>query len=253
MTNNKSNINFRNNNFCVVVIRDRGDDPALDEMWKGLRSLANAYIYRLRNVKSKRRKPPTETGPPIPAAPVVPIPPAALAPPVVPPVPIRPQPPPVSYVDKVKTPPKVGSLHVRRASPVPSSIPPKPLAPSSSLALSGKPGKIVISPPKPPRVKHLPLFVLKGCKRPMYEQAFNKNIYCFSCGELGKVRCNKWLPSSVNSGDEWAPGFHMSVEYHQGFCDNCWPFVGKPLLSGDLSGVVGEYRWVAEFRGSKKS
>jgi len=140
-------------------------------------------------------------------------------------------------------------LPIRHSGPAPPS---KPVAPPPSLALSGKPGKPakpVISPPKPPRWKHLPITVDKGYSRPYGEQAFNKNVYCFSCGERGKVRCNKWFP--VTSGD-CAPGVFLGVEYHQGFCDGCWPYVGKPVISGDLSGVLGEWAWVATIRSFKK-
>jgi len=50
-----------NNNHCVVVIRDQGKDPGLDEIWRGLRNLANAYLFRLQKVKAKR----TRNRPPI--------------------------------------------------------------------------------------------------------------------------------------------------------------------------------------------
>jgi len=58
-------------NHCVVIIRDRGHDPVLDEMWKGLRNLANAYLYRLKKVKTKRTGP-SQNLPPHPQAQMVP-------------------------------------------------------------------------------------------------------------------------------------------------------------------------------------
>jgi len=236
---------MRNNNFCVVVIRDRGNDPALDEMWKGLRSLANAYLFRLRNVKTRRRKRPFETDPsiPPPVPPVVPVPPAApVRPPApIPPAPVKPS-PPVSYVQVVKSPPKAGPIYDRRIGPAPT-IPVIPRPASTKPVGSTQQSPVPSLVPK----KSFIINVAKNATRPLAEEPFCSGATCPSCGVYGKVKCGKWF--RVDHKD-WSPGVYLCKNFEiaasmssMGLCDNCWLPVGKRILAGSLSGDEGGLSW----------
>jgi len=256
MTTNKSTTsNLRNNNFCVVIIRDRGNDPALDEMWKGLRSLANAYLYRLRGVKFRRRKRPNEADPsiPPPVAPRVPVPPTAPVRPTAPmqPAPVRPSPPPPSFVEVVKSPPKIGSLHDRRPGPAPIPAVSRPgLAPISMVShpvvnpthvgpmskQEREANRIRIGAPK----INFVIYVDKKIPAPR-ESVVHPNGVCPLCDVKGKTRPGKWL--SVDHKD-WSPGFLMRPNmFAFGFCDDCWSPLGKLIASGKTSGSVGDMTW----------
>jgi len=244
MTTNKSKTaNLRNNNFCVVIIRDRGNDPALDEMWKGLRSLANAYLYRLRGVKYRRRKRPNEDDPSIPplVAPLAPVPPTAPSRPPAPtqPAPVRPPPPPVSYVEVVKSPPKIGPIHVRRSSPAPH-------IPVVSRPSAVNPIPVVtnaLQSPKAPLAPKKSFLLLADKHVPKSDRVYQiySHIKCPLCNIIGRARVGKWL--QVDHKD-WSPGLLLRPNIPGvGFCDKCWPHMGKLVLGGSVSGVVGEWTW----------
>jgi len=234
-----------NSNYCVVIIRDRGGDPALDEMWKGIRSLANAYLFRLRNVKGKRNKERTHLPPPSPhRAPFgPPIHPPRATPVHVSPVPIRLAPheevskhlgsspkkaAPITktpWVDVVKTPPKV--------------IPPKVVPPvAHKLPAYTKP-----SPP---------FFLVKT----YYEDRKWKTVRKANLIEMVQGSCvlchsdKDGVSCQFGGEDPTKPGSAFFVNtQRQPACDSCWRSIHNEVAHGVTTGELHNRVWGAKAGG----
>jgi len=242
-----------NSNHCVVIIRDRGKDPALDEMWKGLRSLANAYLFRLRNVKSKRSKSNRQdSAPSIPAPSTV-----STAPPVatlstrmpspaprgvaepvlvVPPAPVKAK--PASYVEVVLSPPK--KVVQTRQQPVvllgPKPAAPKPLGASAPGPLSSSPSRH--GPPDPIKLEVV-VWDVDSRSSP-----FNNRIKgcCKGCRERSEFLLRQYHYFWRGRSD-CPPTSVRVLDPDVGFCSSCLDVMWRDVLSGLKEKVQGVCCW----------
>jgi len=249
-----------NSNYCVVIIRDRGKDPVLDEMWKGLRSLANAYLFRLRNVKNKRRKSQHHPAPSIPqpvqtVAPIRPqpsvVPPPATAsipaprpnttwskvassPPHTPMKPALQVIPPLDY--SAHQDPLLPPIKSRPVAPRPLDADHHPKRPSHEGAskvhnvVEGTPKSIQrpkpksISGPQPAGISALP------CNK---EPRLAKQTACAACSRYKS--CTLWFHSRNRS---------YKCDGKEGLCNWCWDHVVEVSEKGAPKNNFVKFTWI---------
>jgi hypothetical protein len=219
-------------------------------MWKGLRSLASAYLFRLRNVKNKRRKSQPQPAPSIPQR-VQPVPPAQpqiryVNPPVITNLPL---PTPQTWSKVVSTPPQSPMRPaqqmippLRRKDPLPPPIKSRSTAPKPldkehypirpSHAVASKVPNTVVGPPVPKESRPLnvgppAVISVHPCNR---EKCYPINVDCAACKKFGM--CSLLFHSSKHS---------YKVEGKMVVCDRCWENVVDVVEKGGTR--LSNFQW----------